>query len=485
MHTSSTKYNITCHSVSLLSDLQTPVGIYLKIRNRFPESVLLESTDFDHQKENHSYIGFDPLARFSITDDHIKITHPDGTVDVSKIGPEETAAEKLKQFMNHLVITGEDETSAMSGVFGYCQYESAKYFDPDLSGIGFPPKTEDHLDIPEVAYVFFHFVIQINHKENTLILSEYLTPGEKSKIGEVLALIDEGNPKEEDFFRIGTETRSSAKEDFLLKMKDLNPELQEIPRLVLSSRYEQKYQGDDFKVYRALRSLAPSSYLFYFSFGDYHIFGSSPEPLVVVKKGKAYLSLLAGQAKRTGNETKDKELAHTMQFNNPDGSREHEIIVNQSIEQLSKHTQKVRIESYCELQEQAKTLHLVSRISGEISQEESSENLFAEVFPSPVITGTPKVSAMKAIASIETHARGIFGGCIGYVGFNGDRVQALIRRSFLSRGHLLYTHECAVRLQENKVLSDLPSGKILEILRKSLQMAETNMSKIPSESQLV
>lgn len=428
------KYNIQVKTKSLLADLQTPVGIYLKVRDIYPESALLESSDFHGGENSLSFIGIDPIARIKVEEDKISYTYPDNTVRKETLSENEKLTDKFNDFINQFEVKGENKTN-INGFFGYTSYDAIRYFE-DVD----PVNTKlNNASIPELYYIFYRFILVINHHKNELTIVENIVPGEKERTLELEAILNNNNIASYNFETIGKE-ESLISDDEHKEM--INKGIEHCKRgdvfqIVLSRCFTQKFAGDDFKVYRSLRSINPSPYLFYFDFGSFRIFGSSPETHCKITKGKAYIDPIAGTYFRTGDDDKDRLLSENLLKDEKENA-EHVMLVDLARNDLSRSCHDVKIEFYKNVQFYSHVIHLVSRVSGIVEKGLNSVSVFADTFPAGTLAGAPKVRAMQLIRDIEKTMRGAYGGCIGYIGFNGDLNQAITIRTFLSKNNTLH-----------------------------------------------
>ncbi|MDR1594897.1 MAG: anthranilate synthase component I family protein, partial [Prevotellaceae bacterium] len=395
---------ITVTSKKLLADLQTPVSIYLKVRDMSPQSALLESSDYHSADNSFSFIGIEPIASFSVVNGKVITQYPDGDIIESSLA-ERSLQLQLNDFVKSFDIEGDN--SLENGFFGYTAYDTVKY----LENIAVDSSPDA---LPEIKYILYRFVIAINHLRNEMSITENLTAGQPSRMDELISTIDSRNFPVYDFTAQGEVTSSVTDEDYkAMVAQGITHCLRgDVFQIVLSRRFEQRFTGDDFKVYRALRSINPSPYLFYFDFGSYRIFGSSPETHIKVAKNIATIDPIAGTVPRTGNDEKDTELAKIL-LEDPKENAEHVMLVDLARNDLSRNSTNVYVKSYREIQFYSHVIHMVSRVCGEISPDVNRISLFADTFPAGTLSGAPKVRAMQLINQIERHPRGIYGGCIG------------------------------------------------------------------------
>ncbi len=465
------EYSIKTISRRLLADLQTPVSIYLKLRDIYPNSALLESSDYHGGENSFSFIGFKPVAEFSLENNNIKESFPDGKKVVTEICDAINVPDRFESFIKSFRVKKDENKSGFNGLFGYTSFEAVRYFE----NVKMESKSPDGSDVADLRYILYKFIICINHHKNELTIVENIFNGDDSSMEEVLALLDNRNFASYNFSIEGEEISNISDEEYM-KMVSAGKKhcyRGDTFQIVLSRRYSQKYSGDDFKAYRALRSVNPSPYLFYFDFGSYRIFGSSPEAHLVVKKNKAYIDPIAGTFKRTGDDEKDLQLAEELR-RDPKENAEHVMLVDLARNDLSRNTNNVRLEIFKEIQYYSHVLHMVSRVSGELQEGTNVFKLFADTFPAGTLSGAPKVRALELINHIEPHSRGFYGGCIGYIGLNGDFNQAITIRSFLSKNNVLYYQAGAGIVAKSVEESELQEvNNKLAALKMALDMATT------------
>lgn len=427
-------YNIVVKTRKLLADLQTPVGLYLKVRDVYPESALLESSDYHGGENSFSFIGIDPIARFKVEKDKITTTFPDAIAKHEILSDSEKLTVKFNDFIHQFNIQGDNPTN-INGLFGYTSYDAIRYFeavDPDN-------KKLTNSDIPEFYYIYYRFILVINHLKNELTIVENVVEGTEERTSELEAILTNNNIASYNFDTIGSEQSMITDDEHkdMINKGIAHCKRGDVFQIVLSRCFTQKFTGDDFKVYRSLRSINPSPYLFYFDFGSYRIFGSSPETHCRVSKGKAYIDPIAGTYFRTGDDEKDRILSENLLKDEKENA-EHVMLVDLARNDLSRNCHDVKLEFYKNVQFYSHVIHLVSRVSGAVDKGRDSISVFADTFPAGTLSGAPKVRAMQLIRDIEKQMRGAYGGCIGYIGFNGDLNQAITIRTFLSKNNVLY-----------------------------------------------
>ena len=458
------------HYKQLLADTVTPVSIYLKLRDKFANSILLESSDYHGNENSFSYICFHPIARFEVKNDTIFIQYPKTKVETTPITSGKQVVETLNQFSKSFEVETSQFNFINNGLFGYMAYDAVKYYE-DLNLQNF--EGEDR-SIPTILYQVYQYIIAINHFNNELYLFEHLLEGEKSHLQEIENLIFNRNIPQHHFRLLEEEKSNFTDEEFLQVIENAKKhcKLGDVFQMVVSRRFEQAFQGDDFNVYRALRSVNPSPYLFYFDYGSFKIFGSSPEAQIVVKGTKASIFPIAGTFKRTGDDQADLELAQKL-FDDPKENSEHVMLVDLARNDLSRNGTQVRVETFKEIQYYSHVIHLVSKVSAEVMPNTPTLQLVADTFPAGTLSGAPKHKAMQLINTYEKGNRGYYGGCIGFLGFNGDFNQAIMIRSFLSKNNKLYLQAGAGVVAKSDTQSELQEvNNKLGALRKAILMAE-------------
>jgi anthranilate synthase component 1 len=461
---------IQTQTKTVLADVQTPVSIYLKVRDAYPESALLESSDFHGNENSFSMIGLKPMARFEVNDWRVRLSYPDGKTEEKEISQEESVPQLLDQFIRLFEISG--NSNGFNGFFGYMAYDAVKYFeniDPYK-----PASSDSRIQIPDIIYIFYRYILIINHFKNEMTIVENRLEDEESRINEVLALLDNRNFASYNFTVCGEENATISDGDYKVMVRQGIEHCKQgdVSQIVLSRRFSQSFAGDDFKVYRALRSINPSPYLFYFDFGSFRIFGSSPETHCGISKGKAFIDPIAGTFPRSGDDEKDKQLAQAL-LEDPKENAEHVMLVDLARNDLSKNTENVHVEFYKEVYFYSHVIHLVSRVAGDVCKGSNHIKIFADTFPAGTLSGAPKVGAMILIRDIEPHCREAYGGCIGYIGLNGDLRQAITIRSFVSKNNVLYYQAGAGIIAQSDEKSELQEvNNKLGALKKAIDTAE-------------
>lgn len=426
-------YTFTTNCKKVMGDLHTPVSLYLKIRDAFPQSALLESSDYHANENSTSYIGLNPIAHIDINRGECIETYPDGETVTSAISEEFTISDALNNFIQNFSIQGSN--SETLGLFGYTTFNCVKYTE----NINIKESTEGRNDAPDMRYILYKYLMVFNHQKDELLIIELLSDGEESRLFKIENLINARNFATYDFFIEGEESSPITDEQFKAYVRAGVEHCHkgDVFQIVLSRRFAQGFSGDDFKVYRALRTINPSPYLFYFDFGGFRIFGSSPETHCQIKGKKISIDPIAGTAKRTGNLQEDAEATERL-MRDPKENAEHVMLVDLARNDISRNAHKVQLDFYRQVQYYSHVIHLVSRVSGTLDDDVNPIQAFFDTFPAGTLSGAPKVRAMQLISEIEEHNRGAYGGCIGFIGFNGDINQAITIRTFVSRNNQLW-----------------------------------------------
>ncbi|MFZ5939734.1 MAG: anthranilate synthase component I family protein [Bacteroidota bacterium] len=429
------KIKVKIVSRKILSDIITPVSIYLKIRDLYPGSVLLESSDYHSNHGAFSFIGMDLLSEFRVESGLISVSMPGEGVENYVPEPGNGVIDHLNRYISSFE-TGPDSVSRMiDGVFGYMSYDAVRHFED----IGLQAADNPQSRIPEIRYGFFRYVIAINHLKNELHLFENIVDGAESSVDTVVTLLQNRNIATYGFSVDGEEQSNMSDAEFMEIVAKGREHCHrgDVFQIVLSRQFTQRFRGDEFNVYRALRSVNPSPYLFYFDYGSYKLFGSSPETQIEVKNGKAYINPIAGTFRRTGDDAQDQELARKLAGDDKENA-EHIMLVDLARNDLSRTTTKVTVERYREIQFYSHVIHMVSKVSGELRPGADKIRILAESFPAGTLSGAPKFRAMELIDRYEQQKRGFYGGTIGNIRFNGDINTAIMIRSFLSRDNTLF-----------------------------------------------
>jgi anthranilate synthase component I len=452
----------------ILSDKVTPVELYLKLRDRFPGALLLESGDYHGGRNSLSYLCFDPIAGFIVENGEIKIKLPSENEKVTDIVSGREVPRLLHEFVSSLR-TDNPDTDKFNGVFGYTGFEAAALFDKVVLN----EQSPDSIHIPLIRYHFYRYLIVINHHQNRMTVIENMPDGEQSKIDNLILQLQSYSVTDFPFFLQDGEEADMTDNDFIgLVQKGKNHcRRGDVFQIVLSRRFSQRFSGDEFNVYRSLRYINPSPWMFYFDYGEYRIFGSSPESQILVDNGKASINPIAGTYKRTGNDKEDMLLAEKL-LDDPKELAEHVMLVDLARNDLSRNSRNVNVNTFKEIQFYSHVLHMVSSVSGDIPDDVYPETIFSDTFPAGTLSGAPKLKALELISRYEPHQRSFYGGAIGKIGFNNGLYHAITIRSFLSRDNKLYYQAGAGIVDKSDEISELQEvNNKLGALRNALKMA--------------
>ena len=427
-------YNLHTHYKKILTDTITPVSVYYMVRDKFPNSILLESGDYHRNHKNFSYICFNPIASIKVENEVIFQNFPDGSSTEIVITEWTNVVEEIQQFTKRFSSNSEENFKFINnGIFGYTAYDAVRYFE-DIT----ISKKEDSVEIPDLYYAVYQNIIAINHFKNEAYIFAHCPDGLESNVDAVDKLINVQNFASFNFNTNGNISSNLTDEEFLeqVDLAKKHCARGDVFQLVLSRRFTQEFSGDDFNVYRALRSINPSPYLFYFDYGSFKIFGSSPEAQLIVDNGLAEIHPIAGTFKRTGDDKKDAVLAEEL-INDEKENAEHVMLVDLARNDLSRNGNKVKVETYREVQFFSHVIHLVSKVTGHKHSSTSTMQVVADTFPAGTLSGAPKHRAMQLIEKYEKTSRGYYGGAIGFMDFEGNFNHAIMIRTFLSKDYKL------------------------------------------------
>ncbi len=466
------KIKINTTFKKLLSDIYTPVGIYLRLRDRFRDTILLESTDYHAAENSYSFICIHAIGGVEISDhEQMEFKLPGRQTEKYPLKSAHVP-DLLWNFMEHFEVLKAEEkpVKTAQSLFGYTTYDAVGFFDR----IRLEEKSDAPL-IPLMRYRLYQYVIAINHFKDELYICENNVEGIHSELSLVESLIRSKDVPVFPFQINGGETSNMGDDDYKKMVeKGIKSCLRgDVFQIVLSRRFKQSFTGDEFNVYRALRNVNPSPYLFYFDYGDYRLMGSSPESQVLIKDGKAIMHPIAGTCGRTGNDEIDKEKADAL-LEDAKENAEHVMLVDLARNDLSRQCSEVSVVYFREVQYYSHVIHLVSEVKGRLKKDSNPFELLAVTFPAGTLSGAPKIRAMELISSYEPTARSYYGGCIGFVGFDGNCTQAIMIRSLLSRRNTL-TYQAGAGI----VAASQPQSELEEVnhklgaLKRAIVLAET------------
>ncbi len=461
-------YNYHVKSKRILGDLCTPVSVYLKVRDAYPQSALMESSDYHGGENARSFIALHPIASVSIEHGLGIMTLPDGSRRKRPIGEDYSTAQLINDFLDLFTLEGDDANYC--GLYGYTSFNAVRYFEH----IEVKDETQAENDAPDLLYILYKDIIVFDHFRNELTLIEMLSEGEEDDLDQLERDINSRSYQAFGFRPVGDcwSTLSDDEHRENIRRGIAHCLRGDVFQIVLSRRFKQRYEGDDFKLYRALRSINPSPYLFYFDFGGFRIFGSSPETHCRIEGRRAYIDPIAGTTRRTGDAEQDRKNADFLR-NDPKENAEHVMLVDLARNDLSRNCHSVQVDFYKDLQFYSHVIHLVSRVSGELDDGADPIQAFVDTFPAGTLSGAPKVRAMQLISEYEPHCRGAYAGCIGFIGFNRSLNQAITIRTFVSRNNELWFQAGGGIVAKSNVEYELQEvNNKLGALRRAIEMAE-------------
>ncbi|MCX6297811.1 MAG: anthranilate synthase component I family protein [Bacteroidetes bacterium] len=458
----------------LLADIYTPVGIYLRLRDRFRDTVLLESTDHHVAENSYSFICINAFAGIEVSSSNsIEFKLPNETPQKLALENVADAPRELWNFMQNFQIEPvvEKEAKFAQGLYGYTSFDAVQFFDT----LHFNAEKQAAPVTPLMRYRLYQYVIAFNHFKDELFICENTIAGIDSEVAMVESLIKSKDVPVYPFKSKGIESSNMTDETYrTMVQKGIQSCLRgDVFQIVLSRRFQQSFTGDEFNVYRALRSVNPSPYLFFFDYGDYKLMGSSPEAQLIIQNGKAIVHPIAGTFKRSGDDATDKAMAEKLLLDVKENA-EHVMLVDLARNDLSRSCDEVTVTQYRQVHYYSHVIHLVSEVTGQVRANQNPFELLAKTFPAGTLSGAPKFKAMELIDSFEPTARGYYGGGIGFMGFDGSCNHAIMIRTFLSKNNTL-TYQAGAGV----VAASVPENELQEVnnklnaLKKAIQIAET------------
>ena len=466
-------FKYTTKSRTILADLYTPVAVYMRLRDIYPQSALMESSDYHDAGNSRSFIGIKPMASVAVGHGVATINYPDGSNSTHDINEQFGTADAIHTLIDRIQVEGDD--ADVMGLFGYTSFNAVRYFEH----IPVKDETQERNDAPDMLYILYKVVIVFDHHNNQLKIVTLSENGDDAEIADIFKAMNKATVQAYDFHPVGDVQSTLTDEEHKANIRrGIQHCLRgDVFQIVLSRRFIQRYEGDDFKLYRALRSINPSPYLFYFDFGGFRIFGSSPETHCRVERQDggqytAYIDPIAGTTKRTGNAEADRQGAEFLR-NDPKENAEHVMLVDLARNDLSRNCHDVKVDYYKDIQYYSHVIHLVSRVSGVLDNGADPIKAFIDTFPAGTLSGAPKVRAMQLISEYEPHNRGAYGGCIGVIGLDGSLNQAITIRTFVSRnGELWFQAGGGIVAKSNEEYELQEVNNKLGALRRAILMAE-------------
>ena len=448
-----------------LSDTITPVSLYTKIRDKFSNTLLLESSDYHSKEESYSFICIEPLVTMKVDNGTFSYEKDNQIIATETIN--NNFYDIFERYKGTIDVSCEKNVKSFNGFYGYISFDAVQYFET----VKFTAKKAPS-DIPEFQFSFFKYIIAINHFKGEMMLIENVGEGESSSIEKIQTIINTQTFPLYDFGMIGDEKSNCTDQEFkdnVTKGKQ-HCKRGDVFQLVLSRQFQQEFEGDEFNVYRALRSINPSPYLFYFDYGNFRLMGSSPEAQIKVSATKTIINPIAGTFKRTGNATEDKLLGEKLLQDKKENA-EHVMLVDLARNDLSKHASDVKVSTFKEVQYFSHVIHLVSTVEGVPNG--NAMNIVGDTFPAGTLSGAPKYKALQLIDKYENQSRGFYGGAVGFIGLENDVNLAIAIRSFVSKNNVLYSQAGAGIVISSKEESELQEvNNKLAALKKALVLAE-------------
>jgi anthranilate synthase component 1 len=429
------------------ADLETPVSVFLKLKNH-GATFLLESVERGIQVGRYSFIGVSPFATIKLRDETVEIERGGSTTLQPVDGADPLSY--VRDELNRSPITRSDDDipGPIAGAVGYLSYDIARYFEH------IPVHEHDELSLPEYFFLFPSAVVVFDHVKSEIeIVTVPQLNGDHAKAygaaqqqadalfsALTTPLVLDNNSGSTD--RSEQDVTSNMTEDgfksIVAKAKE-HIFAGDAFQIVLSQRLEGTTSTNPFQIYRALRILNPSPYMFFINFGDFQLIGSSPEVLVKVEKGEATLSPIAGTRPRGDNAAHDEELEDELKANEKERA-EHVMLVDLGRNDLGRVCElgSVKAESLMQVEKYSHVMHLVSRITGRLREGLDAFDLLKAAFPAGTLTGAPKIRAMEIIADLEGERRGPYGGAVGYLGPQGDMDMCITIRTIVMQGQKYY-----------------------------------------------
>lgn len=451
-----------------LADTITPVSIYLRLRDVFPNTLLLESSDYHSRENSVSYVCADPVAGIVLQDGKLSSYFPGGEKEVKE---DFILTDEIEAFKARFDAQPVDEKRYTStGLFGYFTWNTVQYFED----IKFTAKVPEKEEIPLMQYHVYRYIIAVDHFKNEVTLFKNNFNGEGDEdLDKIEYLIQNKNFPEYTFDTVGEEGSNLTNEGFMEIVEKMKKHILrgDVFQIVPSRAYNQGFSGDEFNVYRCLRSINPSPYLFYFDYGSFKLFGSSPEAQITIKNKVANIFPIAGTFKRTGNDEEDAEIARQLEHD-PKESAEHVMLVDLARNDLSRHCNGVEVKSFKEVQYYSHLIHLVSKVSGNLQKDVSAFKIVADTYPAGTLSGAPKYKAMQLIDEYEGLGRNFYAGAIGYMGFGGEFNHAIMIRTFMSKNNQLHYRAGAGIVADSIAINELNEvNNKIAALRKAIEMA--------------
>ncbi len=455
--------NIQTQIYRFNSDLYTAVGLYMGLRNHHRKPCLLESNDYHSRSDSTSFIGFDPLIEVIVYDQTIELITPNGK-EIFPIEDPKEITSQIQKIVERFQFSKTNQSH--NGFFSYFSFEYAHFEETTVQ------ERTSELEIPKAYLILYQYLIVFDHFHDSGEIIYNNVDGVSLENSDFESILRKQSFTFLPFNTEGEEKTPLSDAGFLKLVGQAKQHIHrgDVFQLVVSRPYQQPFFGDDFQLYRQLRRLNPSPYLFFADMESYRLMGSSPETQIQLKKGKASIHPIAGTVRKTGNEAFDTEITEQL-VNDEKENAEHTMLVDLARNDLSKYCSDVKIESYKEVQHFSHVIHLVSKVTGQMLENDPLP-LFSGTFPAGTLSGTPKPKALELIQLYENNTRDYYGGAIGFLGIDGSMNLAIVIRSILSKNNTLH-----YRAGAGVVLDSIPENELQEVhnklgaVRKAIQSA--------------
>lgn len=467
----SREYNLVPVTVEYVADTETPITLYLKLLDQGP-SCLLESVEGGQYLGRYSFIALDPIVTFRSAGGDGALVFPDGRAENVSGPPLKTLREIMQSFR---VPERENNLRFWGGAVGFTAYDAVRSLEK------LPGTPVDELQMPDCIYFFPSTVVIFDHVRHTVTLSVNLPlDGEDpcvvykravSKLKQIRDKLQRSIPYTGEFTLQGAIKEDLSDDEFVQRVQRAQEYIRagDIIQVVLSRRYALNFDGDDFAIYRRLRSVNPSPYMYYFNLGDIKVIGSSPEMLVRVENETVTTCPIAGTRPRALDPEEDRRLAGEL-LDDEKERAEHLMLVDLGRNDLGRVSVPgtVKVPRFMEVDYYSHVMHIVSRVEGILAPDKDALDALAACFPAGTVSGAPKVRAMEIIDELEPNRRGIYAGAVGYLGFNGNMDTAIAIRTMVIKGNTIY-----IQAGAGIVADSQPQRECEEIASKARAMFKT------------
>jgi len=472
----------------LPADLETPVSAFLKL-GKTPPSFLLESVERGEQLGRYSFIGTNPYLVLQTSGNEGIIRHQQ---EVSKIAlglpPEGPDPLHLVQSIlaRHRVARAPGLPHFFGGAVGYLAYDAVRFFEK------LPCCPEDELRLPESTFLFSDTMVIFDHVQHKMKIVSNV-PGKSSnttiervasdKVDNIVAALGGGLPPEPQIaFPVSAKNAPPLVSNFTpSQFADMVRAAKEhifagdAFQIVISQRLRRQTWADPFSIYRALRMLNPSPYMFYLDFGDFQLIGSSPEMMVKLQEGQAETRPIAGTRPRGRNQEEDEALIAAL-LADPKELAEHTMLVDLGRNDIGRVSRfgSVRVPLYMGIEKYSHVMHIVSSVQGELKPEYNAFDLLRASFPAGTLSGAPKVRSMEIITELEGTKRGPYGGAVGYFGFGGNMDTCITIRTIVMIGDTVYLQGGAGIVADSEPMREYEETlNKVQVLEEAVRLAES------------